>query len=124
MSISSHLLSAVFSDETPTFRYPSEPDPGDSVMIRLRVAKDSARRVVLLLESLEVGTLMVRTRSDDYFDYYEAGIMCDDTEVMYRFLIEGEGNLRIAYDKNLDIGHGKRARGYRGVHTLVNTDYQ
>ena len=100
MSISSHLLSAVFSDETPTFRYPSEPDPGDSVMIRLRVAKDSARRVVLLLESLEVGTLMVRTRSDDYFDYYEAGIMCDDTEVMYRFLIEGEGNLRIAYDKN------------------------
>ena len=37
MSVPSHLLSAVFSDETPTFRFPSEPDPGDSVTIRLRV---------------------------------------------------------------------------------------
>ena len=100
MSVPAHLLSAVFSDETPTFRFPSEPDPGDSVTIRLRVAKGSARRVVLLLESLEVGALMTKACSDDFFDYYETGIVCDDTEVMYRFLIEGEGNLKIAYDKN------------------------
>ena len=100
MSVPSHLLSAVFSDETPTFRFPSEPDPGDSVTIRLRVAKGSAQRVVLLLESLQVGALMVRIRSDDYFDFYETGIVCDDAEVMYRFLIEGENNLKIAFDKN------------------------
>ena len=100
MSVPSHLLSAVFSDETPLFRTPSEPNPGDSVTIRLRVSRGSARRVVLLLQSLEVGTLMVKTRSDDFFDFYEAGIVCDDSEVMYRFLIEGEGNLKIAYDKN------------------------
>ena len=100
MSVPSHLLSAVFSDETPAYRFPSEPDPGDSVIIRLRVAKGSARRVVLLLESLEVGALMRRARSDEFFDYYEAGIVCDDAEVMYRFLIEGEDSLRIAYDKN------------------------
>ncbi|MBQ8073203.1 MAG: alpha-glycosidase [Clostridia bacterium] len=100
MSVPAYILSAVFSDESPTYRFPSEPDPGDSVTIRLRVAKDSARRVVLLLESLEVGTLMVKTRSDDFFDYYEAGIVCDDTQVLYRFLVEGQNNLRIAFDKN------------------------
>ena len=100
MSVPSHVLSAVFSDETPACRFPSEPDPGDSVLIRLRVAKGSARRVTLLLESLEVGALMMKVRSDDYFDWYEAGIVCDDAPVMYRFLVEGENNLRIAFDKN------------------------
>ena len=82
MSVSSHVLSAVFSDESPAFRFPAEPDVGDSVTIRLRVSRGSASRVILLMESLEVGSLMVKTRSDDFFDYYEAGIVCDDTEVI------------------------------------------
>ena len=100
MSVPSHILSAIFSDDTPFYRSPSEPDPGDSVTIRLRVARGSALRVVLLLESLEVGTLMVKTRSDAFFDFYEAGIVCDHTRVLYRFLIEGRNGLRIAYDRN------------------------
>ena len=100
MSVPSHILSAIFSDDTPFYRSPSEPDPGDSVTIRLRVARGSALRVVLLLESLEVGTLMVKTRSDAFFDFYEAGIVCDHTRVLYRFLIEGRSGLRIAYDRN------------------------
>lgn len=37
-------------------------------------------------------------------------------------LRQSERKWGITYDKNLDIGHGKRARGYRGVHTLVNAD--
>ena len=37
-------------------------------------------------------------------------------------LRQSERKWHIAYDKNLDIGHGKRARGYRGVNTLVNVD--
>ena len=88
MSVSQHVLSAVFSDETPNYRFPSEPDTGDTVTIRLRTARGSARRVSLLFESLNVGTLMELRRRDDYFDYYESGIVCDGTEVMYRFLIE------------------------------------
>ncbi len=99
MSVPSHVLSAVFSDETPAYRFPSEPDPGDSVTIRLRAAKDSARRVILLLESLEVGSLMVKVRSDDFFDYFEAGIVCDASEVIYRFLIDAENGAKIAFDK-------------------------
>ena len=99
MSVPAHLLSAIFSDESPAYRFPSEPDPGDSVTIRLRVSKGSAKRVVLLLDSLEVGSLMMKTKSDEFFDYYEAGIVCENEEVLYRFLIEGEGKLRIAYDK-------------------------
>ncbi len=100
MSVSQHVLSAVFSDETPAYRFPSEPDPGDSVILRLRVAKDSASRVILLLNSLTMGNLMSKVRSDDFFDYYECGIVCDEGEVLYRFLIECPDGTRIAYDKS------------------------
>ena len=100
MTVSSHILSAIFSDETPAYRFPAEPEPGESVTIRLRVSKGSAKRVVLLMDSLQVGALMVKTRSDTFFDYYQVGIVCEDSPIIYRFLIEGENNLKIAYDKN------------------------
>ncbi len=100
MSLSQQVLSAVFSDETPFYRFPSEPDVGDTVNIRIRVAQGSAERVILLTESLKVGTLMEKKSSDDFFDFYETGIVCDGAEVMYRFLIECADGIRIAYDKN------------------------
>ena len=52
MSVSQTVLSAVFSDESPIYRFPSEPDPGDSVTIRMRVARGSAKRVVILFEKI------------------------------------------------------------------------
>ena len=100
MSVSQHLLSAVFSDDTPTYRFPSEPDPGDSVTIRLRTAKGSAGRVILLLDHLSTGALMTRTGGDDYFDIFESGIVCGHEEVRYRFLIETADGPKIMYDKS------------------------
>ena len=100
MAVSHSVLSAVFSDESPDYRFPSEPDVGDSVRIRLRVAKDGAERVILLFESMTVGTMMNKTKSDDFFDYYEAGIICSENEVVYRFLIECPDGTKIAYDKS------------------------
>lgn len=99
MSVSQTVLSAVFSDESPIYRFPSEPDPGDSVTIRMRVARGSAKRVIILFESLIVGAQMRKTLSDDFFDYYDASLVCTDAEVMYRFLIECTDGSRIAYDK-------------------------
>ena len=100
MAVSQTVLSAVFSDESPNYRFPSEPDSGDSVRIRLRVAKDSAERGILLFESLTVGTLMFKVRSDAFFDYYEAGIICSESEIIYRFLIECPDGTKIAFDKS------------------------
>ena len=100
MSVSHSVLSAIFSDETPTYRFPSEPDPGDTVTIRLRVSRDSARRVILVFEPLTAGALMSLSRSDDFFDYYETGVVCDGEEVIYRFLIECTDGELIAFDKS------------------------
>ena len=100
MAVSHTILSAVFSDESPDYRFPSEPNSGDTVHIRLRVARDSAERVILLFESLTVGTMMVKVKSDDFFDYYEAGVICSETEVIYRFRIDCPDGTKIAYDKS------------------------
>lgn len=99
MSLNLTFLSAVFSDETPRYRFPLEPDPGDTVTIRLRVAKGSAKRAVILFDSLPVGSLMRLERSDEFFDYYESAILCNEQEVTYRFVIECADGSFIAYDK-------------------------
>ena len=100
MAVSHSILSAVFSDESPDYRFPSEPDIGDTVRIRLRVAKDTAERVILLFESMTVGTMMFKVRSDNYFDFYEAGIICNENEVVYRFLVECADGIKITFDKS------------------------
>ena len=99
MSVDPFVLSAVFSDESPLFRSPCEPDPGDTVTVRLRVAKNSAARVMLLIDSMVFGTLMTKARSDMFFDYYEAFLVCNRKEIIYRFLIENTDGVLIAYDK-------------------------
>ena len=99
MPVSPSTLSAVFSDESPLFRFPSEPDPGDSCTVRLRVAKGSASRVLIFFDSLTVGTLMSLARSDDWFDYYESSMVCGQEEILYHFQIETTDGCCIAYDK-------------------------
>ena len=99
MSVNDNILSAIFHDETPFFRSPAEPNPGDSISIRLRVAKDSASRVIVLFDTLTVATLMHKIKSDDFFDYYQAEIVCNKDEIIYRFLIESVDGVSIAYDK-------------------------
>ena len=99
MSVDPFVLSAVFSDESPLFRTPCEPDPGDTVTVRLRVAKGSASRVLILFDTMAFGTLMTRARSDTFFDWYESSLVCNRQDVVYRFLIESVEGVLIAYDK-------------------------
>ena len=99
MSVTQSVLSAIFSDESPLYRFPSEPDPGQTFTVRLRVAKDSASRVLILFDTLTVGMLMSRARTDRYFDYYESSMVCNRDEIRYRFLIETAEGVYIAYDK-------------------------
>ena len=99
MSVDPFVLSAVFSDESPMFRFPSEPDPGDTVTIRLRVAKGSASRVMILFDAAVFGTLMHKARSDDFFDWYESSLVCNRSDIAYRFLVESDEGVLIAYDK-------------------------
>ena len=42
------LIASIFSDETPLFRTPAEPDVDDTVSIRLRILKDAGAQVTFL----------------------------------------------------------------------------
>ena len=107
MSVDPFVLSAVFSDESPLFRSPCEPDPGDTVTVRLRVAKDSAARVMLLIDSMVFGMLMTKARSDMFFDYYEAFLVCNRKEIIYRFLIEFVKNDQVEFEANMALNMGQ-----------------
>lgn len=108
MSVSPSVLSAIFSDETALFRCPSEPDPGDNVMIRIRVPKGCAKRVMLSTGQDNMSILMHRQSEDEFFDWYEAGIVCEDSAIGYRFLIEDINGAHILYDKGgaRELAHG------------------
>ena len=82
------LLNAIFSDETELFRSPSEPDPGDTVRIRLRVKNGSVRRVLLYISEPEMAILMHKASSDLFYDFYEAELVCLSNKISYSFIIE------------------------------------
>ncbi|MBR4331831.1 MAG: hypothetical protein IKP72_04070, partial [Clostridia bacterium] len=42
------LFASIFSDETPLFRTPAEPEVGDTVSIRLRIMKNAGAQVTFL----------------------------------------------------------------------------
>lgn len=99
MSIPASILSSIFSDETELYRYPAEPDPGDSVALRIRVARGSASRVMLYTGQDQVAQLMSLERSDDWYDWYLGNVVCNRTQVAYRFVIECAEGGYILYDK-------------------------
>ena len=91
-------LSLIFSDETEYFRTPSEPDYGDVVSIRIRIEKDTAERVMLMVGGRKLAVLMSKVRSDEFFDWFESEIVCLEDEISYYFEIESAGNT-IIYNK-------------------------
>ncbi|MCQ2458227.1 MAG: glycoside hydrolase family 13 protein [Clostridia bacterium] len=99
MGVNQDILSAVFSDETMLFRSPSEPEPGDTVILRLRVLRGSAKRVMLMTVPFELAPLMSVCRSDQRFDWYETCLVCGDRQVSYHFVIECTDGTFLLYDK-------------------------
>ena len=90
-----------FSDETEQFRSPSEPDVNDKVCIKIRIEKNRARSVKLLLLREKEQIEMYRMPADRYFDIYRAVITCKDEKVSYAFLIELElTDGYVIYQKN------------------------
>ena len=76
------LFSSIFSDGTPMFRQPAEPEPWDFVSIRLRIRKDADAQVLMLRGFPCEQVKMSKFKSDDCFDWYEAKLYCRETPVL------------------------------------------
>ncbi len=103
-----NILSSIFSDESPLFRYPAEPDPGDEVTIGIRALKD-AFSDVSLMEGPE-GSLhpMTKAESDGCFDRFAIKIRCSGNDALFYTFVIGWNGQYIHYTKTgaiLSDGH-------------------
>ena len=113
MSRSYLNMDAVFSDETKQYVEPYDPNPNDTVSFRLRTAKNNAESVNLhsagRLGDLDIKIPMVKTDSDELFDYYTAKCTVGSDEFRYFFSVEKNGR-RYFYNK-------------RGLYEHADPDY-
>ena len=92
------LIASIFSDGTPLFREPAEPEPWDAVSVRLRIQRDANADVSLLRGFPAQQVRMSKYNTDALFDWYEAKLYCRTDPVFYSFLIEWNG-CRIHYNR-------------------------
>jgi len=76
---------ALFSDGTKNYRIPSEPSPGDDVVIRFRTQKNNVDEVYMV--SGELRRKMKITSTCRGFDYYETHITMGEEIFRYHFEI-------------------------------------
>ena len=74
----------LFSDGTPDYRQPPEPDVGEDVTIRFRTKKDNVDAVFLCSNGQK--QLMKKTETEDDFDYYAC--TCKMTEEPFAYYFE------------------------------------
>ena len=86
-SLEREFLSAFFSDGTERFRSPAEPDPGQTVTLRLRAPRLEGLRVFLWTGD---GALlpMGGRGAGPLFELFEAELVCPESPLNYDFLIE------------------------------------
>lgn len=77
---------ALFSDDTPYYRTPAQPNSGDLVTIRFRTQKNNVDEVYLISGNLRKRMQVVEQK--DGFDYYEVGIRLYDSTLYYYFEIQ------------------------------------
>ena len=87
---------ALFSDGTSDYREPMEPEPGDTVTIRFRAAKDNVDIVWLCMENKKVR--MTKCETNEEFDYYQIGIPLKEQPVEYYFKV-ATGFVECYYDR-------------------------
>jgi alpha-glucosidase len=79
-------IEAVFSDETENYVRPFTSNPGDTVYLRLRVARSNVSRAFLRLEGSPPSEMTI-AESDELFDYFEGSLIASDNQMRYYFAL-------------------------------------
>jgi len=87
---------ALFSDGTPEYCNPPEPDFGDDVTIRFRTAKNNVDSVVLVVNHKRIK--MEVAESNELFDFFEAKITNIQERTRYHFEVHS-GRLVVYYNR-------------------------
>ena len=118
------FLTALFSDETESYRSPAEPDAGDNVRVMIRTLKSSDCHVWLVFNDRSDTVPMSIVKENEYFSWYEAEFNCPDHQVSYCFLVENAGRSYICkrftselMDDNRKLDFVRAFRISPGFHT-------
>ena len=99
----SDFLSALFSDETESYRSPEEADPGDTVKFRLRTANVPDCHAWMLIKGRTDPIPMAPVWENEYFIWYETELICPDHPIFYCFLVEHERHSHLIQRFSADI---------------------
>ena len=77
------IRAALFSDETKEYRYPAEPDAGDTVRLRFRTAAGDVDHVYLVMADSQERKELALARSAGLFDYYETELAVEEDPVRF-----------------------------------------
>ncbi len=86
---------ALFSDMSEDYLTPNEPRPYDQVTIRFRSGVNNIDRVYFVSKYEKL--LMIKTSSDEEFDYYEISVQLEDEILKYHFEVR-TGKITCFYD--------------------------
>ncbi|MDE6750452.1 MAG: glycoside hydrolase family 13 protein [Lachnospiraceae bacterium] len=86
---------ALFSDTTENFISPAEPSAYDELTIRFRCARNNIDRVFFVNKGEK--HIMLKTESDEYFDYYSHKEQLENEKLSYYFEIQA-GKINCFYD--------------------------
>ena len=87
---------ALFSDVTPQFVTPAEPEVGDDVTIRFRTARSNADGVDIVLGDEHIP--MKLTKQTGIFDYYSIKFSNVHTKLRYFFVVHSD-RLQVVYNR-------------------------
>ena len=77
---------ALYSDTTEEYLIPCEPNPYTEVIIRFRAAKNNIDNVFFCCKGQK--EMMLKSYSDDNFDFYEIEYQLDDEKITYHFEVK------------------------------------
>ena len=97
---------ALFSDMTEDYVYPPEPSAYGEVNIRFRSKRNNIDRVFLVSKGEK--HLMLKTETDNYFDYYTHSVQLENETLIYYFEVQA-GKITCFYDTR---GVGKDINEY------------
>ena len=86
---------ALFSDVTEDYVYPPEPSAYGEVTIRFRSARNNIDRVFFVCKGEK--HIMLKTETDNYFDYYSYSVQLDNEKLIYYFEVR-VGKIDCFYD--------------------------
>ncbi len=87
---------ALFCDETENFKFPYEPDAGNTVKLKIRTLANDVLKVYAMINGIK--RTAVKIKSVNGFDYYETSFKCPEKPVHYYFELFDEDD-KVCYNR-------------------------